>query len=101
VLLLRGAENGSPAQGVHDYFVANLTEWDQWDRTFLITDLAPLTPEEKQTWFEDNTSNYYAVLRNRDQNSLKQRVAHGRITDLFTNGVPDKFEILDALQAGR
>ena len=99
MLLLRGRETGSPAQAVHDFFVANAGQWDPWHHAFLITGTAPLTPEEKQLWFDGKAANRFAVLCQSDRNAPRRVAMRGLSTDLFEAGQPDLFKMLDVLQS--
>jgi hypothetical protein len=99
VLVLRDAETDSPGRTVHDFFHANPTVWDPWHHCFLITDACPLTAKEERDWFNNQNRDRYAVLCLPDANGARAPGAKGKTSaDLYVNGHPDIFRILDALQ---
>ncbi len=77
---------GPHAREVHDFVSTtradNSCKWDSWQREVLIGDEANITADEKQAWFS-NSSDRYAVLRNRGPGSPKQVVRTGPIAQLL------------------
>ena len=97
VLLLVG-DRTSRAAKVHQLMDARSGSWDPWHRWFLLTGPGVLTAEEER-WFQEASAEHYAVVEGK--NLPKKTVANGPVDDLCdSDGQPDEFRILDALQAG-
>lgn len=100
ILLLRDAEENSPGREVHDFFHAHSEAWDPWHYCFLLTDLCPLSAEERAGWFDDQNRDRYAVLCLPNDAGKRRVGKKGRTSvDLYVAGHPDIFRILDALQS--
>jgi hypothetical protein len=88
---------GSKAGEVHD--LIETKTWDDCQKTFLFPDASLLTAPEIRSWFNGQTSQYYAVLGGK---TIPKAVAKGGpITDLLkSNGKPDYLKIRDAFLQG-
>lgn len=96
IFILVGPTN-SKAGAVHDLMVTK--NWDAYHNFYLFPETTLLAPDELNTWFDGNTSQYYVVLGG--ANLPKTIAQKGPVTDLLkNNGTPDSLAIRDIFLKG-